>query len=519
MDVVLIGLPGSGKSVVGRRLANRHAAVFIDLDERIESTAGRTISQIFEDGGESTFRALERAAIAGLGPPDSNHDVQRVIATGGGAIVDPRNRWTLYRGRTTIWLDGRPEVLAQRLRRSPRVRPLVSGNDPIGAIRGLAARRERFYAAATVHQVGVAEVHGVVDAVEERLDEAIAGTSGTTLLRASTSIGRIVLGDGIAVEAVAAELDTLRARRAILISEPGAWAAVGERLATSLRERGREVVHFLLPEGEAAKRLDVVETAARELATRRVERAEVLVAIGGGALGDTAGFLAAIYLRGIRFIQVPTTLVAQIDSAIGGKTGVDLPQGKNLIGAFHQPREVFADTDVLTTLPERELSCGLAEIIKYGLLADRVFFDWLEANMEALRRRDPQALTHAIYRSCQIKAQIVGRDIEAATGYVEWLHGEAVGVGLLLAASMSQRLGALAAADVARVATLLERAGLRTTAPQIGAATAADFMRIDKKVQGGRVRLVLLSSLGAAYITGDYADDALHSTLREHFGT
>ena len=299
----------------------------------------------------------------------------------------------------------------------------------------------------------------------------------------------------------------------------------------------RRIVEVILPDGEQHKTLANAGRVFDVLIANRFGRDALVLALGGGVVGDLAGFVAACYQRGIDFVQAPTTLLAQVDSSVGGKTAVNHPGGKNLIGAFHQPREVFADTDVLATLPERELSCGLAEIIKYGLLADGAFFAWLEANMDALRRRDPQALVHAIHRSCQIKAQIVGRDereqgerallnlghtfghaIEAATGYVEWLHGEAVGVGLLLAASMSQRLGALAGSDVARVAALLERAGLRTAAPRIGATTAAEFMRIDKKVQGGRVRLVLLARLGEAYITGDYADDALRGTLRDFFG-
>src|SRR5690348_3446992 len=230
MDVVLVGLPGSGKSVVGRRLAARHAASFIDLDDRIEKGAGRSIPEIFAEAGETAFRAMERAEIEALGPPDASADVRRVIATGGGAVVDPRIRWALYRGRTSVWLDGRPEVLAQRLRRSPHVRPLVAGRDPIGAIRDLGARRERFYAAADIHQFGVTEVHGVVDALDGRVAEATAtmgapgrdGAAPTTLLRTTTSIGRIVLGSGIAVDALEAELEALRADRAILVSEPGA---------------------------------------------------------------------------------------------------------------------------------------------------------------------------------------------------------------------------------------------------------------------------------------------------------
>ncbi|MEA2619751.1 MAG: shikimate kinase / 3-dehydroquinate synthase, partial [Chloroflexota bacterium] len=389
MDVVMVGLPGSGKSVIGRRLAKRHGAAFIDLDERIESGAGRAIEDIFAEDGEAAFRRLERAAIADLGPADPATEVQRVISTGGGSIVDPRNRWGLYRGRTAVWLDGRPEVLAQRLRRSPNVRPLVSGRDPIGTIRDLAAKRERFYAAARIHQFGVGEVRGVVDAVEEALGGVDPAGRGATLMRAETPIGRIVLGDTIAIEALVAELDLVRARRAILVSEPGAWEAAGERLADGLRERGREVVRVLLPQGEAAKRLDVVETAARELAALRVERSEVLVAIGGGALGDAAGFLAAIYLRGIRFIQVPTTLVAQIDSAIGGKTGVDLPEGKNLVGAFHQPSAIVIDVDLLRTLPERQMRAALGEAVKMAVLGDERLLELLETDGQSIARGDP----------------------------------------------------------------------------------------------------------------------------------
>ena len=259
-------------------------------------------------------------------------------STGGGAVVDPRNRWALYRGRTTVWLDGRPEVLAQRLRRSPNVRPLVTGRDPIGTLRDLAAKRERFYGAAHIHQSGVTEVHGVVDSVEAparpdrpRLGRDDAAPDGTP-------IGRIVLGDGIAADALADGARRLAgAPRAILVSEPGAWAAVGEGLAAGSRGRGREVVHVLLPAGRGGQASRGRRDGGPRAGALRVERSEPLVAVGGGALGDTAGFLAAVYLRGIRFIQVPTTLVAQIDSAIGGKTGVDLPEGKNLVGAFHQP--------------------------------------------------------------------------------------------------------------------------------------------------------------------------------------
>jgi len=325
------------------------------------------------------------------------------------------------------------------------------------------------------------------------------------------------------------------ARDILLVSNTTVAPLYAETVKSALA--GRRVVEAILPDGEQHKTLATAGRVFDVLVANRFARDAVVLALGGGVVGDLAGFVAACYQRGVDFVQVPTTLLAQVDSSVGGKTAVNHPGGKNLIGAFHQPREVLIDTEVLATLPERELEAGLAEVIKYGLICDRVFFDWLEQNIEALRRRDPAALAHAIFRSCQIKAQIVGRDerelgerallnlghtfghaIEAATGYLDWLHGEAIGVGLLIAADLSRRLGGLAAADVDRLRVLLARAGLRSTAPQIGAAQAAHFMSVDKKVKSGRVRLVLLHRLGEAYISGDYPDAALQDTLRAHFG-
>ena len=532
----MIGLPGSGKTVVGRRIASRHAAAFIDLDERIESAAGRSIPEIFEVDGEAGFRTLERAAIADLGPADLDAEVRRVIATGGGAVVDPRNRWALYRGRTSVWLDGRPEVLAQRLRRSPHVRPLVAGRDPIGAIRDLATRRERFYSAATIHQAGVAEVRGVVDAVEERIGSVMtAGAGGgTTLLRGSTPIGRIVLGDGIAVEALAAELDALRVHRAIVVSEPGAWAAVGERLAAGLRERDREVAHILVPEGEAAKRLDVVEAAARELAARRVERGEVLVAVGGGALGDTAGFLAAIYLRGIRFIQVPTTLVAQIDSAIGGKTGVDLPEGKNLLGAFHQPTAIIVDIAALRTLPTRQLRAALGEAVKMAALGDERLFELLGSDGPSVARGDSAAFTSGVVaeiveRAAWAKVEVVvaderergssggritlnlghslGHAVEAAAGYGGLLHGEAIAYGLRAACAIGVEVGTTPPERAERIGRLLDTLGLATEPLPYPLATVMGHLGADKKHAARRLRWVLPT--GDGVVVRDDVDPAI----------
>ncbi|MFO7277962.1 MAG: 3-dehydroquinate synthase [Pseudomonadota bacterium] len=314
---------------------------------------------------------------------------------------------------------------------------------------------------------------------------------------------------------------------------------VGPLYAPALREAlpRRRVVECVLPDGESHKTLSTVARIIDVLVANRFGRDCAVIALGGGVVGDMAGFAAACYQRGVAYVQVPTTLLAQVDSSVGGKTGVNHPGGKNLIGAFHQPVAVIADTATLESLPPRELRAGLAEVIKYGLICDRGFFDWIESNLDALLARDPEALAYAIHRSCAIKAAIVGRDerergdrallnlghtfghaIESATGYAKWLHGEAVGAGLLMAATMSRECGLMSDADVKRLAALLERAGLPTEAREVEAAAAFEHMRIDKKVQAGRIRLVLMRGIGESFVTAQYDDGALRRTLEAHFG-
>jgi shikimate kinase/3-dehydroquinate synthase len=531
VDVVLVGLPGSGKSAVGRRLAQRHGASHIDLDEVIEREAGRKIPEIFADEGEAAFRERERAAVASLGEPDRDAEVRRVVATGGGAVLDPRNRWRLYRGRVPIWIDGRAEVLAQRLRRSPVVRPLVAGRDPIGAIRSLAAARQRFYAAA--HRVnGVAEVMSVLEAVEQIVaDAATAGAErATTLLRAETRIGRLIIGEGNAVDAIDEALRGLDARRAILVSEPGAWASAGEAIAAGLAAREWAIEELMLPQGEEAKRLSVIETAASELARRRIERGEPLVAIGGGALGDAAGFLAATYLRGVPFVQVPTTLVAQVDSSIGGKTGVDLPEGKNLVGAFHQPALIVADVALLRSLPARHLRAALGEAVKMAALGDERLFKLLESDGESIARGDATAfdggaLAEVVERAAWAKVEVVladereadgravlnlghslGHAIEAAAGYRDLLHGEAVGYGLRGAVRIGVERGVTPPERAQRIERLLTRLGLGTDPLPYALAAIREALGADKKHRDGRLNWVLPTGDGVT-IDADVPDD------------
>jgi 3-dehydroquinate synthase len=314
---------------------------------------------------------------------------------------------------------------------------------------------------------------------------------------------------------------------------------VGPLYSAALRQGlgERRVVEATLPDGESHKNLGTVSRILDVLVANRFARDSTVVALGGGVVGDMAGFAAACYQRGVAYVQVPTTLLAQVDSSVGGKTGVNHPGGKNLIGAFHQPSAVIADTDTLKTLPARELRAGLAEVIKYGLICDEALFAWLEANMEKLLAHDAEALTHIIRRSCEIKAEIVGRDereqgdrallnlghtfghaLESVTGYTRWLHGEAVGAGLLMAATMSCESGLMPAASVERLRKLLERTGLPTEARDLSADNVLEHMRIDKKVKSGRIRLVLMRGIGGSFVTAEYADAALRRTLEAHLG-
>jgi 3-dehydroquinate synthase len=313
---------------------------------------------------------------------------------------------------------------------------------------------------------------------------------------------------------------------------------VGPLYSSKLRGslRGRRIAECVLPDGEQHKTLHTVASVFDALVGAKLNRDATVLALGGGVVGDIAGFAAACYQRGVNYVQVPTTLLAQVDSSVGGKTGVNHPGGKNLIGAFYQPIAVIADTDTLATLPERELRAGLAEIIKYGCVWDGQFFDWLERNLERLALRDPEALAHAIGRSCAIKAGVVARDerehdvravlnfghtfghaIESATNYERYLHGEAVGLGMLMAADLSHRLGFIDRIAAERVRNILAGAGLPTETPRIGALRAFDLMRMDKKVLAGQVRLVLLDALGHAVVTSDYPPAALDATLTEYF--
>lgn len=323
----------------------------------------------------------------------------------------------------------------------------------------------------------------------------------------------------------------IKGNQAMLVSNTTVAPLYLDQVSKSLAVSGVDVV--ILPDGEAFKDLQHLNLIFDQLLSCRHNRTTTLIALGGGVVGDMTGFAAACYQRGVNFIQLPTTLLSQVDSSVGGKTGVNHPAGKNMIGAFHQPVAVVADTSVLMTLPDCELSAGLAEIIKYGLIYDADFFAWLESNVTALREKDHAALTYAIYRSCQIKADIVAQDeresgvrallnlghtfghaIETHEGYGSWLHGEAVAAGTMMAADLSCRMGWLNEGDLARMRDLYLAAGLPVKPP--GAMLPEVFnrlMAVDKKVMDGRMRLILLKAIGQGVVTDQFNPDALQQTL------
>ena len=329
-------------------------------------------------------------------------------------------------------------------------------------------------------------------------------------------IGRALLAD---VERL---LSYLPNRRVALVTNKTIYPLYGEPLIAKLRQQGIEVLPICLPDGERYKDWPALNQIFDALLEHAVDRKTTLIALGGGVIGDVAGFAAATYQRGIPFIQIPTTLLAQVDSSVGGKTAINHALGKNMIGAFYQPQLVLADTDTLKTLPDREYRSGLAEIIKYGLGLDAVFFDWLQSNIVALNQREPAALTYAIKRSCEIKAGIVAADeretmndggrallnlghtfghaIETALGYGCWLHGEGVACGMVLAAELSHELGSLDAASLKRTTALIQAAGLPTSMPNIATDVMLSHMRRDKKNEDGKIRLILLDAIGASNV-------------------
>jgi 3-dehydroquinate synthase len=528
-NIFLVGLMGAGKTTIGRMLARKLGKRFVDSDHEIEARTGASIPWIFEIEGEASFRRRESDMIREL---TGQHGI--VLATGGGAVLDPANRALLAERGTVVYLRAGIGSILQRTSHD-RNRPLLQTPDPRKKLEELTAQREPLYreVADLVIDTGRPNVQSMVNTILEQmaaLDAARengapdASMNQPERISLDVALGSrsypIVIGRGVLDDPGLLERHVGGGKVAIVTNTTVAPLYL-ERLAAPLRAHGREVVEIVLPDGEQYKTWESLNLVFDALLANKCDRKTTLVALGGGVIGDMTGFAAATYMRGVPFVQVPTTLLAQVDSSVGGKTGINHPLGKNMIGAFYQPRAVMADTATLDTLPPRELSAGLAEVIKHGAILDAQFFDWIEHNIGKLVARDPQALAHAVARSCEIKADVVRKDeresglravlnfghtfghaIEAGMGYGAWLHGEAVGCGMVMAADLSHRLGYIDAAALERVRALVKAAGLPVTAPDLGAERWIELMEVDKKNEGGAIKFILLKPLGAPCITG-----------------
>ena len=542
-NLVITGFSGTGKSLVGREVARRLCWDFLDTDDEIVKQAGRPIAEIFARDGEDRFREMEREAVS-----RACRQTETVIAVGGGAIIDPRNRRLLAESGLIICLEARPETIHERLFRqaaaNPKTeaRPLLATDDPLGSIRELKAARQPHYAnvdwAVHTDRLSISRVAAEVVRAWRLLRDADslrptgpADSDIACVVDGTTGSYPVFVGYGL----LAGLGDRMKQRAlsgtAVIISDETVFSFYGEKVQQALNDAGFEIDCFVVPPGEATKTLGHASRICDFLVGRRLERGGTIVALGGGVVGDLAGFVAATYLRGVPWVAVPTSLIAMVDASIGGKVGVDHPEGKNLIGSFYQPALVLADCQTLATLPRRELVSGWAEVIKHGLVLDAGFFERLEVDAGRLMELEPGALVRTIARSAAIKAQVVNQDeresegkriilnyghtiahgLEAATGYRRFLHGEAVSIGMTGAAGLSERLGLLSPGAAGRQQGLLRRFGLPASVgeaggdPELSVARVVGAMELDKKTRGKAVRWVLLEDIGRAVVRGDVA--------------
>ena len=546
-NLILIGFSYTGKTSVGRAIARKLGWTFVDTDDVIVQLEGRPIDDIFSASGEPYFRDVERRALVQACDGD-----QRVVATGGGAVIDPRNRQLMSESGIVVLLESSAEMIHARQERSQRrrgvKRPLLAGDDSLERVVDLKAGRQAYYAIAdwTVHTDDMPLGRVVQEVLRGKRiveDSRARGQQPTARRpRASDASYTVSTGSQRYHGYVGwGNLDELGRRMAeaglagaaYVIADAAVFEHYGTRVESSLQGAGFAVDRYLLTPGEAAKTLATAEAIYGWLAERRAERKHVIVALGGGVAGDLGGFVAATYLRGMPFVQAPTTLLSMVDASIGGKVAVNLPAGKNLVGAFYQPRLVLADVETLTTLPPRELTSGWAEVIKHALILDRVLFHNIDAMRVDLLSLEPRLATETIKRSAAIKAGVVSRDeketggprsllnyghtighaLEAALDYGRLLHGEAVAIGMTAAADIACQIGLLSEAAVAQQRDMLEAFGLPLRAPEVRADAVRQAMMLDKKVANGRINWVLLDDIGHAVTRNDVPAEVVDRAL------
>lgn len=528
-SIVLVGLMGAGKTAIGKRLAAQLGLPFYDADQEIERAAGMSIAEIFRTHGEAYFRAGEKRVIQRLLARG-----RIVLAPGGGAFMDPETRRTIREQATSIWLRCPLPILLQRVQGRTH-RPLLNQGNPAETLARLSAERGPIYAQADI----------IVDGSED--PPHVTTTNVINALNAYQAPHRVgvelsqnsydvLIGANLLNRAGALLGPILPQPRCVIITDENVAKLHLPTLQNSLAETGISHNALIVPPGEPSKTLQTWQYLVESLLEQRADRHTTIIALGGGVIGDLAGFTAAATLRGLPFIQIPTTLLSQVDSSVGGKTGVNATRGKNLIGAFHQPLMVIADTASLHTLPQRERRNGYAEIVKSALIGDAPFYEWCEAHGAAMLDGDDALMAEAIARTVHFKASVVAGDeretkpsdgrallnlghtfahaLEAETGYGgALLHGEAVATGLVLATHLSAQLGLCPQEDVSRVAAHIAQTGLP---PRIGGLNADQLlahMKQDKKMRGGKLTFILTRGIGRAFTCSEVPEYAVRATL------
>lgn len=545
-SIVLVGMMGAGKTSVGKRLAQRLGLPFVDADAEIEAGARMTIPEIFERFGEPYFRDGERKVIARL-----LDEGQKVLATGGGAYMNAATRERIAASGVAVWLKPEVEVLLRRVRKRSN-RPLLQTADPETTLRRILDERTPTYSLADVtiesrdgpHDLTVDDVVAALKAHLNRTPAPAVPTVREVPVELAARRYKIFIGEGLLAQAGERIRELAPRARCAIVTDATVAALHLPALQASLTAAGIAHSAIVCPPGESTKSYAEFARVCDGLIAARIERGDLVIALGGGVIGDLAGFCAASLRRGVRFVQIPTTLLAQVDSSVGGKTGINSPLGKNLVGAFHQPSLVLADADVLDTLSPREFRAGYAEVAKYGLIDDREFFEWLEANWRAVF--DGGVARHeAIAAACTAKARVVASDeteqgprallnlghtfghaFEAIAHYdsAKLVHGEGVAVGMACAFRFSRTLGLCTGQDVGRVESHLRTVGLPTRIseiPDLGATpeTILAAMRQDKKVERGKLTFILARGIGESFIAKDVDEASVLQFLETDMAT
>ena len=539
-NIILVGMMGAGKTTIGKSLAQMLAKEFVDSDHEIQERTGVKIPVIFEIEGEAGFRKRESEVLIELVKKNNI-----VLATGGGAVLSQENRQLLRESGIVIYLRASISDLYRRTRHDKN-RPLLKSQTLYARLNELYIQRDAYYRE-TAHIIIDSGKQGVRQLIQKLINklnsinaDSIKHANHSNIMQTisvdfTTSSDKrsypIHIGYGI-LDQIDLILSCLPQKRVAIVSNTTVAPLYLEKLRQALEKHAVTSVPIIIPDGEAHKNWETLNLIFDALLKNHCERNTTILALGGGVVGDMSGFAAATYLRGVPFIQIPTTLLAQVDSSVGGKTGINHPLGKNMIGAFYQPRMVLADSATLNTLPDRELCAGLAEIIKYGLIRDPAFFDWLEQNMHRLLARDAVTLNEAIQRSCENKAEIVAADekekgirallnlghtfghaIENGMGYGIWLHGEAVAAGTVLAAELSQQMKLINETDVHRIRKIFIHAKLPVMVPKMPVEKYLQLMTLDKKVEAGKTRFILLNRIGEAVMRADIPPALLSKTI------